>query len=397
MAQPNATPGSEPPDWVQDANQSLLAGERRKKIGMVAIIAFVLAMLGLGWFLTAGGQEAKEPARPDQNIPDRKPVEKLKPAPAKDETAAQEEAPPSDTPPPPPEADQIKAQREQLRLQRQADAARMRDARLKSAIVIYNGDGQGPAARMQPSGVEPSRSGPGGAVADGAQDGNSRFARAVSGGSVAVSRAEQLADLEHTIWKGKMIEAVTEQRAISDLPGTICAIVQRDVFGAQGRIPLIPWGARMCGVYSADLRKGQERLFVVWNEVTDAKGVRVSIDSIGSDQLGTSGMGGQVDTHFAQIFGVSALLSIIGAGVSNAGVSSSDQNNSSAAYRESVQQAAAQTSQQALQPYINIPPTIIVPHGTRVRVLVNRDLSFGDLYKAQAEAVNHDDDITFIR
>jgi type IV secretory pathway VirB10-like protein len=54
------------------------------------------------------------------------------------------------------------------------------------------------------------------------------------------------------------------------------------------------------------VRKGQERLFVMWNEVTDPNGVRVVLDSIGSDPLGTSGMGGTVDMHFVQIFGVSA-------------------------------------------------------------------------------------------
>jgi type IV secretion system protein VirB10 len=90
-----------------------------------------------------------------------------------------------------------------------------------------------------------------------AQDANSRFPRSVSSGSVAVSRAEQLEDLEHTLLKGKMIEAVTAQRALSDLPGTLCATVQCDVFGNQGRILLIPWGSRLCGVYSADGRRAQ--------------------------------------------------------------------------------------------------------------------------------------------
>ncbi|KLB46260.1 type VI secretion protein, partial [Xanthomonas euvesicatoria] len=158
-----------------------------------------------------------------------------------------------------------------------------------------------------------------------AQDPNSRFARAVSGNGVAVSKANQIDNLPYKVLQGKLIEAVLEPRAISDLPGMVCATVQRDVYGEQDRNKLIPWGSRVCGVYSAEVRKGQDRLFVIWNTVRRPDGVQVALDSAGADQLGTAGMGGIVDTHFAEIFGMSALLSIIGAGASNAGVSSGDQ------------------------------------------------------------------------
>lgn len=161
----------------------------------------------------------------------------------------------------------------------------------------------------------------------------------------------------------------------------ICATVQRDVYAAKGREKLIPWGSRVCGVYSGDLRKGQERLFVVWNTLRRPDGVEVTLDSIGSDQLGSAGMGGHVNNHFGQIFGMSALLSIIGAGASTAGVNSNDQYNSEAYYRQAVQQATAQTAQQVLQPYVNIPPTVTVPAGSKIRIYVNRDLDFSGIYQ----------------
>jgi type IV secretion system protein VirB10 len=176
----------------------------------------------------------------------------------------------------------------------------------------------------------------------------------------------------------------------------VCATVQRDVSGPQDRVKLIPWGSPVCGTYNAELRKGQDRLFVIWNTVRRPDGVQVSLDSAGGDQFGTAGMGGIVDTHFAEIFGMSALLSIIGAGASNAGVSSGDQY-SAAYYRQSVQQAAAQTSQQVLTPYINIPPTITVPAGSWVRIYVNKDLDFTPTYKDEMEASKRSDGVTFIQ
>ncbi len=213
----------------------------------------------------------------------------------------------------------------------------------------------------------------------------------------AVSKANQIDNLPYKVLQGKVIEAVLEPRAISGLPGMLCATVQRDVYGAQDRNKLIPWGSRVCGVYSAEVRKGQDRLFVVWNTVRRPDGVQVALDSAGADQLGTAGMGGIVDTHFAEIFGMSALLSIIGAGASNAGVSSGDQYNSAAAYRQTVQQAAAQTSQSVLQPYINISTTITVPAGSRVRIYVNQDLDFAPLYKDEIAAAKHGDGVTFLQ
>jgi type IV secretion system protein VirB10 len=281
-----------------------------------------------------------------------------------------------------------------MEMQRQEQERRLLEARLKSAIMPPNTSNHGTVAAQNV--VDNGEQGQGNAAAlgtgggdRGPQDANSRFARAVSGSSVAVSRASQLDNLEYKILQGKLIEAVLEPRAVSDLPGMICATVQRDVYGSQGRNKLIPWGSRLCGVYSAELRKGQDRLFAVWNTVRRPDGVQVTLDSTGADQLGSAGMGGLVDTHFAEIFGISALLSIIGAGASNIGVGADDRPNAASYYRQSVQQAAAQSAQQVLQPYVNIPPTVTVPAGSRIRIYVNRDLDFTPVYKDEIDAAKH--------
>ncbi|MCC8532596.1 TrbI/VirB10 family protein [Xanthomonas phaseoli] len=386
--------------WEKQANASLVADDRKKKMNGIAIAAIAAAALGAVWYMKHDGSEPAKPVgNSELSIPERKPVPKLKdqePAGVPAVTSA-----PAATPANAAQADDpMKAQREQMDMQRQEQERRMLEARRKSAIIPPNSNNQ--AASAQPAGDSgdqgQSNAGMlgGGSGDRGAQDPNSRFARAVSGNGVAVSKANQIDNLPYKVLQGKLIEAVLEPRAISDLPGMVCATVQRDVYGEQDRNKLIPWGSRVCGVYSAEVRKGQDRLFVIWNTVRRPDGVQVALDSAGADQLGTAGMGGIVDTHFAEIFGMSALLSIIGAGASNAGVSSGDQYNSTAAYRQSVQQAAAQTSQSVLQPYINIPPTITVPAGSRVRIYVNKDLDFTPIYKDDIDAAKHGDGVTFI-
>ena len=70
-----------------------MAFTQREPIGVViAVSAFNhLAVLGAAWFITADGQESGNPARADQNIPERKPVDKLKPVAAKAETEGQDD------------------------------------------------------------------------------------------------------------------------------------------------------------------------------------------------------------------------------------------------------------------------------------------------------------------
>ncbi|MDO7934215.1 MULTISPECIES: TrbI/VirB10 family protein [Xanthomonas] len=389
-------------EWEKQANASLVADDRKKKMSGIAIAAIAAVGLGAVWYMKHGGSEPAKPVGTSElSIPERKPVPKLKDQ--ESASAAAVTSTPAATPANATQADDpMKAQREQMEMQRQEQERRMLEARRKSAIIPPNSNNQA-AASAQPAGDSgdqgQSNAGMlgGGSGDRGAQDPNSRFARAVSGDGVAVSKANQIDNLPYKVLQGKLIEAVLEPRAISDLPGMVCATVQRDVYGAQDRNKLIPWGSRVCGVYSAEVRKGQDRLFVIWNTVRRPDGVQVALDSAGADQLGTAGMGGIVDTHFAGIFGTSALLSIIGAGASNAGVSSGDQYNSAAAYRQSVQQAAAQTSQSVLQPYINIPPTITVPAGSRVRIYVNKDLDFTAIYKDEIDAAKHGDGVTFIQ
>lgn len=212
-------------------------------------------------------------------------------------------------------------------------------------------------------------------------DANVQFFKSATNKSVATSVANQIHHLEYKVLQGKMIEAVLEPRVNSDLPGMICATVQRDVYGEQGRNKLIPWGSRICGQYSTELKKGQGRLFAVWNTLRRPDGVQIAIDSMGADQLGTAGMGGYVDTHFAEMFSVSALLAIISASTRTPPPRYGHYDTSSYYYQDSVRRAATKTAEHLLEPYTNIAPTVTVPAGERIRIYVNKDLDFSMLAK----------------
>lgn len=280
---------------------------------------------------------------------------------------------------------------------RRRKAEQIEEARTKSDIVVKGAgatglaqSGTGAVAAPVPPGVAAGQLpfGPGNraVTADaGPSDPNRSFARQMSGQPVTVAVPRRVGNLECMSLQGKMIDAELETAINTDLPGQIRAIVSSPLYAEQGREPLVPSGSRLNGVYNSTVRKGQVRVFAIWNRLIRPDGVEITLDSNASDALGRAGLAGETDNHFGQIFGMSVLLSIIGAGAGNAGVSSDTGYNSADAYRREVQQSFAKTSDRVLEPYASIPPTNTVTQGERIKVFLNRDLDFCPLISAARE------------
>ncbi|MBB5498758.1 TrbI/VirB10 family protein [Paraburkholderia sp. MM5384-R2] len=278
---------------------------------------------------------------------------------------------------------QAAAAAEQAR--RKAEA--MREARMKSGLFGSDtgGDGSDDAGAASADAQQGEaglgrRSG-----GDGPNDPNSAFARSVANADDSTVKAQKIENLQCRMEPGAILEGHLLPRIISDLPGSITIMLDRDAFGEKGRIPLLPWGTRITGKPNSSVRKGQERTFIASAVALRPDGVKIRVDSPVADQLGSAGIDADVDNHVGQILGMSAALAILGAGASNYGVSSSDRNNSSSMYRENVQSSMAQSSQQLLGGYVNIPPTLKNDQGTRVRIQVEHELDFSDYCKPGSE------------
>src|SRR5260370_33772169 len=109
-----------------------------------------------------------------------------------------------------------------------------------------------------------------------------------------------------------MMKGVAERAIQSVLTGMVRASTSEDVYSFDGRRVLIPKGTMLTGEYRSGLRRGQTRLFVVWTRMLRADGASLMLGSYGTDQLGRSGLTGDVDNHFLQRFGGAALLTITG-------------------------------------------------------------------------------------
>jgi type IV secretion system protein VirB10 len=200
-----------------------------------------------------------------------------------------------------------------------------------------------------------------------------RFAARIAGGGAETARATQLRDLARIVPQGFVIPAVLETAIDSDLPGSVRAVVSRDVRGFDGSQVLIPRGSKLIGQYKSAAAIGQTRAFVVWTRIITPSGVSIDVASPATDRLGRGGLAGQADEHFFKRFGASILLSVISAG---AEALASQHSGSNTALIIGSPTQAQNVAAIALQKQIDIPTTIRVAQGMPVQVSVARDLDF---------------------
>lgn len=218
----------------------------------------------------------------------------------------------------------------------------------------------------------------------------SSAARAPSMNTLSESRLagpvvfEDASALERQILQGKTIPAVLETPIHTDLPGSLRAMVDEDVYAEAGRQVMIPKMSRLIGEYRKDVKPGQSRVLVVWQRVLLPDGTSLRLMSPGTDGLGRAGMAGDVDNHFMERFGAAFLVSMIGVAVENASQQNQARSNGTVVIWGNESKSVAleglnSTLESILKSQVDIPPTIQVPQGSRVRVFVARDL---DLSKA---------------
>ncbi|ROT94697.1 TrbI/VirB10 family protein [Histidinibacterium lentulum] len=187
-----------------------------------------------------------------------------------------------------------------------------------------------------------------------------------------VTRAEVIVNPGNTVVQGTIIQAVTETALDSTLPGAIRAIVSEDVHSFDGTRVLIPRGARLVGRYRSDVALAQSRVMVAWDRIILPDNQTVEISAFGGDELGRTGTTGFVDTRFAQRFGSAALISLIGA--LPAAAAGQIEDEAAADIASDVGTDLRDSTQSVMQDYLAIRPVIHVDQGTRITVMVDRDL-----------------------
>jgi len=182
--------------------------------------------------------------------------------------------------------------------------------------------------------------------------------------------------------KGAFIDCTLETAIDSTLPGMTTCVMATDAFGVDGKVVLLERGTKLIGETRGQVQQGAARLFVLWTEARSPTGVIVPLDSPGADELGRSGLPGEVDRHFWQRFGAAMLVSVIDGAV-QAAAQSAHGGSGNVVVNPS---ASQDVLTEILKNTINVPPTVVKKNGDRIQVLVARDLDFRSVYELRAVA-----------
>ena len=97
-------------------------------------------------------------------------------------------------------------------------------------------------------------------------------------------------------------------------------------------------------------------------------------NSQGADSSGATGLTGDVNNHFLQIFATAIIPAALGYVTSPKSAGSGNVYAGSGNPMNAAGQILTQTSQQILNRYSNAPPTITVDPGTPVSIVLGKDL-----------------------
>lgn len=189
-------------------------------------------------------------------------------------------------------------------------------------------------------------------------------------------RAQLLPTQQFLLPKGAFIDCTLETAIDSTLPGMTTCITATDTFGVDGNVVLLERGSKLVGETRGEVQNGAARVFVLWTQARTPSGVLVPLDSPGTDELGRSGLPGEVNRHFWDRFGAAMLISVID-GATQAAVQSSSRGGGALIYNPAASQDALT---EVLKGTINIAPTVTKHQGDRIQILVARDLDFRPVY-----------------
>lgn len=367
------------PESVPDGRQPFVAGPRRSVPGLAAfLLLMVVLALALIGFLAWHALHPKTPdadqagSKRDQTFAGVLPIRHFTETPAS--------AVPTSSPEPasaPATSTNSAAQGQQ-----QASPEELANMRRLGRSQGGSGNAQGAGAQTGAGATPPAA--PGGSPVQRVSQSSDTLDRATTAARPQAVKASMLAHPSLTVPSGVMIPCGTKTELDTTQPGMVSCQVSSDVYSADGKVKLIDKGGHVDGEISSGIKMGQNRVFVLWTRVRNPDNTIVNIDSPGTNSLGSSGIPGQVDTHFWTRFGGAMFISVfsdVGQALvqlaANRGNSSGGNTNISL---DNTSNTGNQLAAEALRATIDIPPTLYDQQGDRVMIYVRRDLDFSDVY-----------------
>jgi len=189
------------------------------------------------------------------------------------------------------------------------------------------------------------------------------------------------AEKTYLLLEGTILETVLINRLEGQFSGPVECLLTTDVYSHDRQHLLIPRGTKLLGETRKVDSSGQTRLAVVFHRLVMPDGYSVSLDQFkGLDQIGDTGLRDRVNNHYLRLFGASLAIGTLGA-VAEAGTGGALSASGADMMRQGFSSSTAQSASEILDHFLNVPPTITIREGYRVKVYLSGDLALPDYTK----------------
>ena len=172
------------------------------------------------------------------------------------------------------------------------------------------------------------------------------------------------------------MDAVLTNRLDGSAAAPVNCLVTNPIYSHDGRFVLIPAGSRVLGETKPVQTFGDTRLAVYFNRLVMPDGRTYRLDQfMGLNDIGDAGLRDQVNQHYKSTFGASAavgLISGLAQYLGTAGFNRGD-GDRTVIIAGGVGDATSQATAQAMNRFLNRPPSITIREGHRVKVYVTSD------------------------
>jgi type IV secretory pathway VirB10-like protein len=182
----------------------------------------------------------------------------------------------------------------------------------------------------------------------------------------------------YLIYEGSILDTVLMNRLDGDAVGPIKVLVSIPMYSHDHQHVIIPEGTVVLGeakkIGAAGLGQ-QRRMAIVFHRLIMPDGYSVDLDQFrGLDQIGEEGLKDKVNNHYLQIFGASIALGVVAGASEIVQGGGTITTSGSEAFTNGTAASVSQSATTILDRFIQIPPTITIREGRRVKVYFTQDL-----------------------
>jgi len=182
----------------------------------------------------------------------------------------------------------------------------------------------------------------------------------------------------YVIYEGLTMDTILMNRLDGDAPGPVRGMVSSPVYSHDHQHVLIPDGTVVLGEARKIGAAGfgqQRRMAIVFHRMIMPDGYSIDLDQFhGLDQVGEEGLNDKVNNHYFEIFGTSIALGVISGAAQIAGGGGTITTSGSQALTTGAASSVSQSATTVLDRFIQIPPTITIREGHRVKVYFTQDM-----------------------